>query len=229
MGARNVSEGESIDIEIDPGAEVSCFLMNIGADTFPLHETRLSMCGGHHVAAGGGKLRELGARILGLEAANVRCDVVNLLVRFKVMNIGKALSTQDLSRCGWETVFPADCGNACLVRKASDILALVKKRCAWYLRVKLKPHNELPYSEGEEFLEVMSMDQRAGVWLVEEGGGSSSSGPAVFADVAWVEERPRDVEESERVEKACGADSTNSIRPRKAHGQWACSVQNLVS
>ena len=60
------------------------------------------MCGGHHVAAGGGKLHELGARILGLEAANVRGDVVNLLVRFSVMNIGKALlSTQDLSRCGW--------------------------------------------------------------------------------------------------------------------------------
>ena len=53
------------------------------------------MCGGHHVAAGGGKLHELGARILGLEAANVRGDVVNLLVRFRVMNIDKALlSTQ---------------------------------------------------------------------------------------------------------------------------------------
>ena len=49
------------------------------------------MCGGHHVAAGGGKLHELNARILGLEAANVRDDVVNLLVRFGVMNIGKAL------------------------------------------------------------------------------------------------------------------------------------------
>ena len=59
----------------------------------------------------------------------------------------------------------------------------MKKRCAWYLRVKLKPHNELPYSEGEEFLEVMSMDQRAGVWIVEEGGGSSSSGPAFHEDV----------------------------------------------
>ena len=50
--------------------------MNIGADKYPLHETRLSMCGGHHVAAGGGKLHELGARILELEAANVRGDVV---------------------------------------------------------------------------------------------------------------------------------------------------------
>ena len=46
------------------------------------------MCGGHHVAAGGGKLHEFGARILGLEAANVRGDVVNLLVRCRVTNIG---------------------------------------------------------------------------------------------------------------------------------------------
>ena len=111
-----------------------------------------------------------GARILVLEAANVRGDVVNLLVRFRVMNIGKALlSTQDLSRCCWEAVFPAGCGDAYFVRKASDTrITLVKKRCAWYLRVKLKPHNELPCIESEEFLEVMSMDQRAGVWPVEE-------------------------------------------------------------
>ena len=39
--------------------------------------------------------------------------------------------------------------------KASNThITLVKKRCAWHLRVKLKPHNELPHSEGEEFLEV---------------------------------------------------------------------------
>ena len=71
----------------------------------------------------------------------MRGDVVNLLVRFRVMNIGKALvSTQDLSCCRWETVFLADCGHAYLVRKASDTrITLVKKRCAWYLRVKLKP------------------------------------------------------------------------------------------
>ena len=43
--------------------------------------------------------------------------------------------------------------------------------------------------ERQEFLEVMSVDQRAGVWPVEEGGSSSSSGPAV----------PEDVEESEPV------------------------------
>ena len=133
MGAPNVREGESVDIEIDSGAGVSCLLVKIDADTYPLHETRLSMCGGHHVAAGGGKLHELGARILGLEAANVRGDVVNLLVRFRVMNISKALlSTRDLSRCGWETVFPASCGDAYLVKKASDTrVTLVKKRCTW--------------------------------------------------------------------------------------------------
>ena len=50
---------------------MSCHQVNIGADTYPLHETRFSMCGGHHVAAGGGELHELGARILALEAANV--------------------------------------------------------------------------------------------------------------------------------------------------------------
>ena len=66
MGARSVREGESVDIEINAGAEVSCLPVNVGADTCPLHETRLGRCGGHHVAAGGGKLHELGARILGL-------------------------------------------------------------------------------------------------------------------------------------------------------------------
>ena len=94
-------EGKFVDIVVDSGAEVSCLPANTGADTYPLHETRLSMCGGHIVAAGGGKLNELGARILGLEAGDVR---------------GKApLSTQDLSRCGWETVFPAGCGDASFV------------------------------------------------------------------------------------------------------------------
>ena len=48
------------------------------------------MCGGHHVAAGGCKLHELGARILGLETDDVRGNMVNLLVRFRVMEIGKA-------------------------------------------------------------------------------------------------------------------------------------------
>ena len=59
-----------------------------------------------------------------MKNANVRGDVVNLLVRFRVMNIGKALlSTQDLSRCGWETVFPADCGNAYLVTRMTLVKA----------------------------------------------------------------------------------------------------------
>ena len=171
VSAPNVREGESVDIETDSGAEVSCLPVNIGADTYPLHGTGLSIT------------------TLRLEAPNARGNVVNLLVRYRVMNIGKALlSTQDLSRCGWETVFQADCGNAYLVRKDSDTrITLVKKRCA--LRVKLKPHNELPYTESEEFLEVMSLDQRAGVWPVAEGGSSGSSGPAV----------PEGVEESEPV------------------------------
>ena len=60
-----------VDIEVDSSAEVSCLLASSGADTYPLHETRLSMCGGHHVAAGGSKLHELGATILGLESGDV--------------------------------------------------------------------------------------------------------------------------------------------------------------
>ena len=152
------------------------------------------MCGGHHVAAGSGQLHELRCQDPGLEAGDVRGDVVSLLVRFRVIDSGKALQpTQDGSRCGWETFFPADCCDAYLVRKASGTrITLVKKRCAWYLRVKLQPHSELPCAEGEEFLEVMSLDRGAGVWPVEEGGGSSSSGPAVT----------QDVEESARVKKA---------------------------
>ena len=69
--------------------------------------------------------------------SSVGGDVVNLLVRFGVTNIGKALlSTKDLSLCGWETVFRADCGNACIARKGSDTrITLVKKRCAWSQRV----------------------------------------------------------------------------------------------
>ena len=69
---------------------------------------------------------------------------MNLLVRHGVMDIGKALlSTQDLCRCGWETVFLVDCGDTYLVRKASGTrITLVTKRCAWYLRVKLKERGE---------------------------------------------------------------------------------------
>ena len=91
-----------------------------------------------------------------------------------------------------ETVFTADCGNAYLVRKASDTrITLVKKRCAWYLTVKLKPHNQPPHTESKEFLQVTSMDQRAAVWPVDESGSSGSCGPAV----------PEDAEESEPVKK----------------------------
>ena len=63
----------------------------------------------------------------------MRGDAVNLFVRFRVMNIGKALlSTQDLSRCGWEKVFSGDCGDAYFVRNASNTrITLVTKRCAW--------------------------------------------------------------------------------------------------
>ena len=105
---------------------------------------------------------------------------------------GEELSTQDLSRCGWETVFLAGCGDAQLIRKASNTrITLVKKRCAWYLRAKLKPHHALLFTKGKEFLEVMSLDHGAGVWPVFEGGSSSSSGPMV----------PEDVEESTPVEK----------------------------
>ena len=43
MGAPNVCESEPLDIEIDSSAEVSGLPVNIGADVYPLHETRLSM------------------------------------------------------------------------------------------------------------------------------------------------------------------------------------------
>ena len=58
-------------------------------------------------------------------------DVVNLLVRFRVMSISKALlSTQDLSRCGWETVFPAGSGHAYL-RKPYESQ---KARALWRMK-----------------------------------------------------------------------------------------------
>ena len=44
VGTASVCEGDVVDIEIDSGAEVSCLPSNIGADTYPLHETRFSMC-----------------------------------------------------------------------------------------------------------------------------------------------------------------------------------------
>ena len=144
VGTASVREGDVVDIEIDSGAEVSCLPSNIGADTYPLHETKLSMCGGHHVAAGGGKLHELGARILGLETDDVRGNMVNLLVRFRVMEIGRRSCQHKISAAvdGKRSFRQA----AYLIRKARTLITLVKKRCAWYLRAKLKPHHELPFT-----------------------------------------------------------------------------------
>ena len=195
VGGAMVETGGTFDIEIDSGAEVSCLPACIGADTYPLHETRLSMCHGYHVVAGGGKLHELGARILGLEAAADGGESVNLLVRFRVMEIGKALlSTQDLSRCGWETVFPAGGASAYLHRPASGTrIDLVRKRCAWYLRATLKPHSESPLTASEEFMEVLSLGRMMGVRPVQEGGASGSG----FAQDA----EDAECEESEKVKK----------------------------
>ena len=57
VGVPNVREGKSVDIKIDSGADVSCFLVNIGEDTYPLHEAQHVW--DHFVAAGGGKLHGL--------------------------------------------------------------------------------------------------------------------------------------------------------------------------
>ena len=72
VGVPSVREGEIVDIEIDSSAEVSCLPASIGVDTYHCAK-RSSACVevGHHVAAGGGKLHELGAKILGLEAGDV--------------------------------------------------------------------------------------------------------------------------------------------------------------
>ena len=42
-GVPSVHEGEIVDIEVDSGAEVSCLPARVGADTYPLQETRLGM------------------------------------------------------------------------------------------------------------------------------------------------------------------------------------------
>ena len=96
----------------------------------------------------------------------------------------------------------------------------MKKRCAWYPRVKLKLHKELPYAEGEEFLEVMSLDRGAGVRPVEEGGSSSSSGPAVMSE---------DVKENAPMKKLVAPSAPTADDRERTHSQWACSVQDLVS
>ena len=53
---RMLREGGSVDIDIDSGAEGSCLPSNIGADTYPLHETKFSMYGSHHADTGGGRV-----------------------------------------------------------------------------------------------------------------------------------------------------------------------------
>ena len=102
----------------------------------------------------------------------------------------------------------ADCGDAYFVRNASDTrITLVKKRSAWYLRVKLKPHNELPC-----IAKVKSSwrwcrwtrEQACGLWKKVEGSGSS--GPAV----------PKDVEESEPA-KRLAAPTAPTAADREEH------------
>ena len=85
--------------------------------------------------------------------------------------------------------------------------------------MKVKLHSDLPYAEGEEFLEGLSLDRGAGVLPVQEGGCSSSDGPAV----------PEDVEESALVKKLAAPSAPNSGGPGRAHRQRACGVQDLVS
>ena len=83
MAAPNVREGESVDIEIDSGAEVSCLPREHRrrhVSTAPdeaQHVWRSPRCGWWRQTA------RAAARILVLEAANVPGDVVNLLVRFR--------------------------------------------------------------------------------------------------------------------------------------------------
>ena len=129
---------------------------------------------------------------------------MNLLVRFRVMDFGKALlSTQDLSRCGWETV-----DMLTLSGKLQARITVVKKRCAWYLRAKLKPHRRVTIRRERIILELMSLDRGAGMRPVEERGSSSSSARRCRGECAC--------------EKACGTIVPNSNRPIRAHGQWAC-------
>ena len=98
-------------------------------------------------------------------------------------------------------------------------ITLVKKRCAWYLRVNLKPHSELPYAEGEDFLEVMLLDRGAGARLVEEGGSSSSR---------WSSSSRRCRGECAG-ERFVAPSAPKGSRLGRAHSQRACGVQDLVS
>ena len=62
------------------------------------------------------------------------------------------------------------------------------------------------------------MDQRAGVWPVEEGGSSSSSGPAV----------PEDIEESAPVKKLVAPTAPTATDREEHMASGHASVQNLV-
>ena len=165
----------------------------------------------HHVVAGGGKL----------QAGGVRGDCCELAAAIHSQGHWRKhfCRREILANVAGRTVFLAGCGDAYLVRRASGTcITLVKKRCVWYLRAKFKPRSELPYAEGEEFMEVMLLDRGAGVRPVQ-GGISNSRNPAAISN---------NVEESAPVEKACGAISLNRGRQGRAHSQRACCVQDLV-
>ena len=83
----------------------------------------------------------------------------------------------------------------------------------------------MPYVEGEEFLEEMSLDRVAGVLLVQEGGSSSCTGPAALEDV---EESALEKKFVAPSGSTAATISLNSGGPGRAHNQWACSVQGSV-
>ena len=161
VGVPSVCEGEIVYVEVDSGAAVSCLPASIGADTFPLYETRLTWC--HNSVFGSGRCARRCCELVGAIQSH------EFFAEHKIL-AGVAGRRSSLRRCYF-------------VRKATgNLVTLVTKRCAWHLRVKLKPHSELPHAGGEEFMEVMSLDRGAGVRLVQEGS-SSSSGPAAPEDV----------------------------------------------
>ena len=210
VGVPNVREGEFLDIEVDSGAEVSCLPASIGANTHPLHETRLSMCGGHHVAVGGGKLREFGGRILGLEARDVE-----VMLRTCSWTLA-----QDLSRCGLETVvwrclpFQGSFRHSHHARE-EKVCLVFKSETHGSQRVAMRGKQRILLDRGAGVLPVQEEEAQAG-------------GPAV----------PEDVEESALVKELVPPLSSPPLPPplpqaaadrERAHRQRACSVQDLVS
>eukprot|EP00959_Pyramimonas_sp_CCMP1952_P224549 4695340-Pyramimonas_sp.AAC.1 len=115
------------------------------------------------------------------------------------MDIAKAsLATDDLSRCQWETVFPADGGGAYILRRASGTrINLVRKRRAWYLRVRLKPHEDLPFTSAQELSEVASMEDRGIYPLDADVGTEAEEGTPVKKMV--VPTRPTAAEREEHI------------------------------